>query len=49
MQILDTGPIFKFLTIDELRQCCQAVLGMEFFGVPTIARLVLPEGKSFPA
>ncbi|MCG7231322.1 hypothetical protein D8M20_03840 [Corynebacterium propinquum] len=30
MHILDTGPIFKFLTTDELRQCCQAVLGMEF-------------------
>lgn len=49
MQILDTGPIFKFLTIDELRQCCQAVLGMEFFGVPTITRTSASRGEELPS
>ena len=49
MHILDTGPIFKFLTTDKLRQCCKLSWEWNSSVFLLSQRLVLPEGKSFPA
>lgn len=48
MHILDTGPIFKFLTTDELDSAVK--LSWEWNSSVFLLSqvLVLPEGKSFP-